>query len=144
MRHFERTAIRGSDLERDKLSFQSLLNVLRAHIQFNNEAYARVGQAEPRSPRWRLLYSSALESRARTLRSSRVVVSPLISLPDAICLRRRRMILPDRVFGRASAKRISSGFATGPISLATCWRNSSRKFPSAFTPPFTVTRATRA
>ena len=32
----------------------------------------------------------------------------------------------ERVFGRASAKRMSSGLATGPISLATWLRSSSR------------------
>ena len=30
------------------------------------------------------------------------------------------MILPERVFGSASVKRISSGRASAPISLATC------------------------
>ena len=65
------------------------------------------------------IYSSATDSFASTLKSSSVVVSPLISPPAAICFSRRRMILPERVLGSASAKRISSGLATGPISLAT-------------------------
>jgi hypothetical protein len=81
---------------------------------------------------------------ASTLKSSSVVVSPLISMPDAICLSRRRMIFPKRVFGNASAKRMSSGFAIGPISLATCWRNSSRNSGVPFTPPLSVTNATSA
>ena len=36
----------------------------------------------------------------------------------------RRMILPERVLGRESVKRISSGRASAPISLATCSRSS--------------------
>ena len=32
------------------------------------------------------------------------------------------MILPERVFGRASVKRMSAGLAMAPISLATCDR----------------------
>ena len=35
----------------------------------------------------------------------------------------RRMILPLRVLGSESVKRMSSGLAIGPISLATHWRN---------------------
>src|ERR1035441_4065828 len=89
-------------------------------------------------------HSSTWVNRASTPRSSRVVVSPLIFVPEAICLSRRRMILPERVFGNASAKRMSSGFATGPISLATCRRSSSRRAPSACTPVLTVTKATSA
>src|ERR1039458_2237230 len=67
--------------------------------------------------RRRAPHSSTWVSRASTPRSSSVVVSPLISVPEAICLSRRRMILPERVFGNASAKRMSSGLATGPISF---------------------------
>ena len=37
---------------------------------------------------------------------------------------RRRMILPLRVLGKASVKRISSGRAKGPISWPTHWRSS--------------------
>src|SRR5207302_7441579 len=58
-------------------------------------------------------HSSALESFASTLKSSRVVVSPFTSPPAAICFSNRRMILPERVLGNASANRISSGLATG-------------------------------
>ena len=89
-------------------------------------------------------HSSLWLSRASTLKSSSVVVSPLISVPEAICLSKRRMIFPERVFGNVSAKRISSGLATGPISLATCWRSSSRMAWSGFTPPLSVTNATSA
>ena len=69
-------------------------------------------------------YSSASRSLAMTVKSSRVVVSPLTVPPAAICLSRRRMIFPQRVLGSASAKRMSSGLATAPISFATCWRSS--------------------
>ena len=65
-------------------------------------------------------------------------------VPEAICLSRRRMILPERVLGSASANRMSSGLAMGPISFATCWRSSSRRAPSAWTPVLTVTKATSA
>jgi hypothetical protein len=41
---------------------------------------------------------------------------------------RRRMILPLRVFGSASVKRICSGLAKLPISCATHWRSSSPEF----------------
>jgi hypothetical protein len=36
-------------------------------------------------------------------------------------LERRRMILPERVLGSAAAKRTSSGVATGPMTLRTCF-----------------------
>ena len=52
--------------------------------------------------------------------SSSVVVSPVVSLPAAMSRSRRRMILPLRVFGSESVKRMSSGRAKAPISLATC------------------------
>ena len=65
----------------------------------------------------RLILSSCSFSFARTLKSSSVVVSPLTSPPVAISFSRRRMILPLRVLGSASVKRISSGWASAPISL---------------------------
>ena len=40
-------------------------------------------------------------------------MSPLISVPAAICLSRRRMILPERVLGSASAKPDVVGFGDG-------------------------------
>ena len=46
------------------------------------------------------------------------------------------MILPERVFGSASAKRISSGRAIAPISFATCSRSSFSSASSAATPGF--------
>src|SRR5947209_1936172 len=60
-------------------------------------------------------YSSAPASFASTLKSSRVVVSPVTFAPLAISLSKRRMIFPLRVLGRASAKRTSSGLAIAPI-----------------------------
>ena len=65
-------------------------------------------------------HSSSSRSFASTLRSSSVVVSPVDSRPAAMSRSRRRMILPLRVFGSASVKRISSGRASAPISFATC------------------------
>ena len=46
-----------------------------------------------------------------------VVVSPVTVLPLAISFSNRRMIFPLRVFGSASAKRTSSGFAIAPICV---------------------------
>ena len=48
----------------------------------------------------------------------------MISSPLAIERSSRRMILPERVFGRLSPKRMSLGFAIGPISLPTQSRSS--------------------
>ena len=56
---------------------------------------------------------------------SSVVTSCVISSFLASERSNRRMILPERVFGRLSPNRISLGFAIGPISFATqsrsCW-----------------------
>jgi hypothetical protein len=57
---------------------------------------------------------------------------------------RRRMILPLRVFGSASLKRISSGRAMAPISLTTCSFSCARSASSAVWPICTVTNATSA
>ena len=61
--------------------------------------------------------SSSWRSLARTPRSSSVVVSPLTSPPAASSRNSRRMILPLRVFGSESVKRMSSGLASEPISF---------------------------
>src|SRR3954471_22521134 len=50
--------------------------------------------------------------------SDRVVASPG-SRPSATSLRRRRMILPDRVLGSSGTTRMFFGLAMGPISLPT-------------------------
>ena len=47
-------------------------------------------------------------------------MSPFVSAPDATSFNSRRMILPLRVFGSASAKRIWSGLANLPISFSMC------------------------
>ena len=71
-------------------------------------------------------YSSSLPlSFSNTEKSSSVVVSPVTDPVAAISLSSLLMILPLRVFGRASLKRISSGLARAPISLTTCCRSSS-------------------
>ena len=44
------------------------------------------------------------------------------------------MIFPERVFGSDSVKRISSGVATGPMTVRTCFFNSPRSSGRAFTP----------
>src|SRR5688572_17595716 len=52
---------------------------------------------------------------------------------------RRRMIFPERVFGRSAAKMMSSGFAIAPILCATCFFKSSASPSDADTPSLTVT-----
>ena len=47
--------------------------------------------------------------------------------PSAMSRSKRRMIFPERVFGRSAANKISSGRASAPILSATCSRNSSRR-----------------
>jgi hypothetical protein len=72
--------------------------------------------------------AGARATRARKFRSvscsriagfSSVEVSCVIASPFASERSRRRMILPERVFGRLSPKRMSFGLAIGPISLPT-------------------------
>src|SRR5690606_3323934 len=62
-----------------------------------------------------------LTSESTTDGSARVLVSPSWSGAFSAILRRiRRMILPERVFGRPGAHCRKSGDAIGPISLRTC------------------------
>ncbi len=63
-------------------------------------------------------HSSIPFNFASTSKSSSVVVSPVTCPPAATSLSKRRMIFPLRVFGSASAKRISSGLAIAPIAAA--------------------------
>ena len=73
-----------------------------------------------------LAYASSCSFNfAITLKSSSVVVSPFTSPLVASSRSRRRMIFPLRVLGSASVKRMSSGLARAPISLATHLRSSS-------------------
>src|ERR1700680_4830674 len=55
---------------------------------------------------------------------SSVDTSWVISSPRAMAFNSRRMILPERVLGRLSAKRMSSGLAIAPSSLPTQSRSS--------------------
>ena len=64
-------------------------------------------------------YSSSPLNFSSTEKSSRVEVSPVVFPVVTISRSNLRMILPERVLGRASVNRISSGFALGPISFAT-------------------------
>ena len=54
------------------------------------------------------------------------------------------MILPLRVFGSESVKRMSSGFAKAPISFATCSRSSAFSWSDAWYWPSSVTNADSA
>ena len=72
--------------------------------------------------------------------SASVEVSP--SAPNsssAIFLRIRRMILPERVFGRPGANWIRSGEAIGPISFLTHATSSLRSPSDAISPVISVT-----
>src|SRR5579872_4795004 len=62
---------------------------------------------------------------------SSVETSCETSSPRAMARSRRRMILPERVFGSASAKRISSGLAIGLSCFATQARSSSVNWPAS-------------
>ena len=67
-------------------------------------------------------------------------VSPRLPNSSSAILRRmRRMILPDRVFGRLGANWIISGEAIGPISLRTQVTNSLRNSSLGVSPAISVT-----
>jgi hypothetical protein len=67
---------------------------------------------------------STPRSCSRIAGFSSVETSWVISSPRAMAFSSRRMILPERVFGRLSAKRMSSGFAIGPSCCPTQSRSS--------------------
>ena len=72
--------------------------------------------------------------------SARVEVSPRAPKSFSAILRRmRRMILPERVFGRPGAHWIRSGVAIGPISVRTQVRSSLRSSSVGSTPFIRVT-----
>ena len=54
------------------------------------------------------------------------------------------MIFPERVFGSASVNRISSGVATGPMTVRTCFFSSAARSLLVVMPLFTVTKHTTA
>src|SRR5580693_6890232 len=66
----------------------------------------------------------------RTVRSEDRVGGAVVAaeFDVTISLRRRRIILPLRVFGKLSVKRICSGLAKLPISCPTHLRSSSASF----------------
>ena len=80
----------------------------------------------PRVPSYPSFSSYSLFSLETTAGSARVVVSPS-ALPSAMSRSSRRMILPERVFGRSAANRIWSGLAIAPILCATCSLSSSAR-----------------
>ena len=80
-------------------------------------------RARPASPR---RCSSAIFASSSSITSgSRSVVTSPSARPSAMSRRRRRMILPERVFGRSSAQMIRFGRANLPIRSATTARISS-------------------
>src|SRR5437868_6076031 len=77
-----------------------------------------------------------------TLGSARVEVSPRLSSSLQAILRKiRRMILPERVFGKAGAHWIRSGLAKLPISLLTSASSSFFNSSPVSTPFMGVTKA---
>ena len=64
--------------------------------------------------------------------------------PDAIARRRRRMILPLRVFGSRGVTRTSAGRASFPISVATCSPSAPASAPASSAPWAGITKATIA
>ena len=74
---------------------------------------------------------------------ARVVTSPR-SLWSEMSRSRRRMILPDRVFGRSGVKMIERGFAIAPIFVPTWLRSSSWSSSDPSYPPRRVTNAAMA
>jgi hypothetical protein len=101
----------------DDGEFLSTLDVFDHHRYSATRTSARTAALE--IPRPAAIYSSDWASFASTLKSSSVVVSPVTVAPLAISFRSRRMILPLRVFGSASAKRTSSGLAIAPMCALT-------------------------
>src|SRR5690606_21248926 len=84
------------------------------------------------------------EIRSITEESASVVTSP-ISRFSATSRSRRRMILPERVWGSSGTTMICRGLAIGPISLETCSRSSfsaASPLASSSTPPRRMTNAT--
>src|SRR5207244_3344250 len=94
--------VEGGDLARGQLGDgEPFLRGAADHLVVDVGAVAVEGDAEP----------------------ARVVGSPAVCLPAAMSRGSRRMIFPLRVLGSASVKRMSSGRAKAPISLATCSRS---------------------
>src|ERR1043165_6821469 len=87
-------------------------------------------------------YSSSALSFSSTEKSSSVVPSPATVTLVAISRNNRRMILPDRVFARASVNLISSGRASAPISFTTCSRRVWFSASDGVCDPSSVTKAT--
>ena len=73
---------------------------------------------------------TAPSSAATTLASASVVVSPR-TRPSAMSRSSRRMILPERVFGRSATKKRRSGRAIAPIFFATWLRTADWRSVSA-------------
>ena len=88
--------------------------------------------------------SSAASSAARSASSlttdgsASVVVSPIARF-SATSRSRRRMILPERVFGSSGVKTMLAGFAIAPILFATWLRSSSSISTDGPSLPFSVT-----
>src|SRR5450759_4872709 len=92
-------------------------------------------------PAWPARYRALIPST--TAGSARVVVSPNAS--SSLTLRSsRRMILPDRVFGRSSVNRIVLGLAIGPMVCATGSRSASTRASLGSLPDRRITNAAMA
>jgi len=87
------------------------LSCMREFMVKLNLSYTRI---------WALSVLSFCCSLSSTPRSSRVEVSPEISWPAATDRSRRRMILPERVLGNESVKRISLDERSHRFPCTTC------------------------
>jgi hypothetical protein len=86
------------------------------------------------------LFCRLLTRSSTTAGSASVEVSPRLPNSSSAILRRmRRMILPERVFGRLGENWIKSGEAIGPISLRTQLTSSLRRSSVGFSPAIKVT-----
>src|SRR6266513_2085352 len=93
------------------------------------DRFGRDGPDEPETLRYACaLRFCRLPTRSSTTPgSASVEVSPRLPYSSSAILRRmRRMILPERVFGRLGANWMRSGEAIGPIALRTQAINSLR------------------
>src|SRR5580692_4204090 len=87
-----------------------------------------------------LLFCRLLTRSSTTAGSAKVEVSPRLPYSSSAILRRmRRMIFPERVFGRLGANWMRSGEAIGPISVRTHCTNSLRNASVGCSPVIKVT-----
>jgi hypothetical protein len=113
---------------------------MRGAVDYGTARSAAYDPNEPILGKTGTCSSCCAASLVTTDKSSSVVTSPTTVFDVTISRSRRRMILPLRVFGSASVKRICSGLAKLPISCATHLRSSSPSSAWFQSPFFSVTK----